>query len=60
MSSAPFNQGLLNDSMLMQPSMNALNKVEHVFTWSYGGEVVEICADFNNWQGEKMERIIPG
>jgi len=26
-----------------------LNKVEYVFEWSFGGENVEICAEFNNW-----------
>tara|TARA_B110000285_G_scaffold223366_1_gene278779 strand:- start:734 stop:943 length:210 start_codon:yes stop_codon:yes gene_type:complete len=34
--------------------------VEHVFEWSHGGEHVEICADFNNWQGESMEKIYTG
>lgn len=37
-----------------------LNKVEHVFEWSFGGENVEICAEFNNWQGEKMDKFVPG
>jgi hypothetical protein len=37
-----------------------LNKVEHIFEWSFGGENVEICAEFNNWQGEKMEKVLTG
>jgi hypothetical protein len=39
---------------------NLLNKVEHIFEWSFGGEVVEICSEFNTWQGEKMDKVIPG
>ena len=45
--------GQLND-------MNIIHKVEHVFYWSFGGELVEICGEFNNWQGEKMEAVVPG
>lgn len=37
-----------------------MSKVEHVFEWTFGGEHVEICADFNNWQGETMEKVYPG
>jgi hypothetical protein len=37
-----------------------LSKVEFVFEWGFGGENVEICAEFNNWQGEKMEKLIVG
>ena len=37
-----------------------LNTVEHIFEWSFDGENVDICAEFNNWEGEKMDKIIPG
>jgi len=26
-----------------------LNKIEHIFEWQFGGEVVEVCGEFNNW-----------
>ena len=39
---------------------NLLNKVEHIFEWSFGGENVEICSEFNTWQGEKMDKVVPG
>ena len=37
-----------------------LDKVEHIFEWNFGGENVEICAEFNDWQGEPMGRFQPG
>mmetsp|Transcript_1040 Transcript_1040/g.1901 ORF Transcript_1040/g.1901 Transcript_1040/m.1901 type:complete len:106 (+) Transcript_1040:1035-1352(+) len=33
--------------------------VEHVFVWCFEGENVEICAEFNQWQGEAMQRFVP-
>ena len=34
-----------------------LNKVEYIFEWCFGGENVEIMAEFNNWKGEKMQML---
>ena len=36
-----------------------MSKVEHIFQWSFGGEVVEIMGHFNNWQGERMQKVEP-
>lgn len=36
-----------------------MNKVEHVFEWAFGGDVVEICSEFNDWQGESMQKVEP-
>jgi len=44
----------------IQQQGNLLSKVEHLFVWSFGGEVVEILGPFNNWQGERMKKVEPG
>jgi hypothetical protein len=36
-----------------------LNKIEHIFEWQFGGEIVEVCGEFNNWLGEKRNKVEP-
>ena len=53
-------QQMAIQQQLISQQQLLLNKVEHIFEWSFGGENVEICAEFNNWQGEKMEKVVSG